>query len=283
MLNVSTGSLGVWVFFNSVILCVPLLWAPVEAEGSFKPPLVTFSLWVWGVSCNPAFEAARGALELVSRLGSPTYVGLGTGSTVGFFMELARGYSSSWYVVASSVDTIIRASRLGFKVIHPAGAPLEVYFDGADEVDSGGNMVKGGGGALLGEKVLAFNSRVNVFMVSEDKLVDRLGSRVPVPVEVVRDYLGLVVGALEDLGFRVTVREGSGKRGPVVSDWGGVIVDVHTGAIDDPELLEARLKRIPGVIETGLFLGYADYVVVGFRSCGYKVLEFERRRGRHRG
>lgn len=235
------------------------------------------------MSCDPAFEAARGALELLPTLGPLRLVGFGTGSTVGFFMDLARGYSSSWLVVASSIDTAIRASMLGFTVLNPPRGPLDVYVDGVDEFDSRGNMVKGGGGALLGEKILAFNSSVNVFVASEDKLVEVLGSRRPIPVEVVREYTPMVVGALENLGFRVSLRVGSGKRGPVVSDWGGVIVDVYNDGFRDPEVLEATLKSIPGVVETGLFIGYADYIVVGLRECGYKVLRFERKRGRRRG
>ncbi len=219
-------------------------------------------------------------MELLSTLGSPRVVGFGTGSTVAFFMDLARGYSGLWFVVASSIDTAIRASRLGFNVVYPPRIPLDVYVDGVDEVDSSGNMVKGGGGALLGEKILAFNSRVNIFIASEDKLVDVLGSRRPIPLEVVRDYAPLVLGALESMGFKVSFREGSGKRGPVVSDWGGVIVDVYVNGVRDPEALEATLRSIPGVVETGLFIGYADYVVVGLRGCGYRVLKFERRRGR---
>ena len=233
--------------------------------------------------CDPAFEAARGAFEIVSRLTPLNHVGFGTGSTVGLFMDLVKDYANSWFVVASSLDTVLRASKLGFRVIRAPSVMLDAYFDGADEVDGRGNMVKGGGGALLGEKILAFNSRVNVFMVSEDKLVEKLGSTRPVPVEVVRDYLELVLRSLEALGFKVVVREGSGKRGPVISDWGGVIVDVYTGGIDDPELLDSMLRSIPGVIETGIFVGYANYVVVGLRSCGYKVLVFERRRGGYRG
>ncbi|MFZ8788483.1 MAG: ribose 5-phosphate isomerase A [Acidilobaceae archaeon] len=232
------------------------------------------------MSCDPAFEAARGALELLSTLKPPRLIGFGTGHTVGFFMDLARGYSGSWLVVASSIDTAVRASRLGFNVLYPPRGPLDVYVDGIDEVDPSGNMVKGGGGALLGEKILAFNSGVNIFIASEDKLVDVLGSRRPIPVEVVRDYAPLILGALESLGFKVSPREGSGKRGPVVSDWGGVIVDVHVNGVRDPEALETTLRSIPGVVETGLFIGYADYIVVGFRKCGYKVLRFERRRSR---
>ena len=219
-------------------------------------------------------------MELLSTLRPLRLVGFGTGSTVGFFMDLARGYSSSWLVVASSIDTAIRASSLGFSVLHPPMGVLDVYVDGVDEVDYSGNIVKGGGGALLGEKILAFNSRVNVFIASEDKLVDVIGSRRPIPVEVVREYAQLILGALESLGFKARPREGSGKRGPVISDWGGVIVDVYVGGVRDAEALEASLKGVPGVVETGLFVGYADYVVIGLRECGYKVLRFERRKGR---
>ncbi len=186
--------------------------------------------------------------------------------------------------VASSLDTELKLASRGLRVVSPrAVGPIDVYIDGADEVDSSGNLLKGRGGALLGEKNLAYASRINIFIVGEDKLVDRLGSRKPLPVEVVRDYLSITLRAIRSRWGDARARSGSGKDGPVVSDWGGVIVDIPTGPLEDPWEAEAWLKSIPGVVETGLFLGYADYVVVGLESCGWKVARFERRQGLHVG
>ncbi|GBF08788.1 ribose-5-phosphate isomerase A, partial [Aeropyrum pernix] len=135
-----------------------------------------------------------------------------------------------------------------------------------------GYMVKGGGGALLGEKILASRSKLNIFIVGEDKLVGRLGEKTPVPVEVEPGFVSMALASLEELGLNPRVRTSPGKRGPVVSDWGGVIVDLLTGPLEDPRGLESMLRNVPGVRETGLFLGLADYIVVGLSSCGYRVL-----------
>uniref|UniRef100_UPI00156BC981 ribose-5-phosphate isomerase A n=1 Tax=Aeropyrum camini TaxID=229980 RepID=UPI00156BC981 len=157
---------------------------------------------------------------------------------------------------------------------------VDAYVDGADEVEPGsGYMVKGGGGALLGEKILASRSRLNIFIVGDDKLVGRLGERMPIPVEVEPGFAAMALAGLEELGLKPRLRTSQGKRGPVVSDWGGVLVDLHTGPIEDPRDLESTLRMVPGVRETGLFLGLADYIVVGLSGCGYKVLGPYRRGG----
>ena len=229
--------------------------------------------------CDPRVEAARGALELLKGV-SAGLVGLGTGSTVREFISIASGWLSRASVVPSSVDTALELESRGLRPLDPrAVGGIDVYVDGADEVDPLGRMVKGGGGALLGEKVMAYSSGFNVFIVGEDKLVEALGSRTPVPVEVSGGFAGLVVSALRSLGFKAEYRVSPGKRGPLVSDWGGVIVDVYTGPMDDPERVDEALRRIPGVVETGIFIGLADAVVVGYRECGWEVLRFERRRG----
>ncbi|MEM1873519.1 MAG: ribose 5-phosphate isomerase A [Acidilobaceae archaeon] len=235
------------------------------------------------MSCDPLIEAARGALDLVrGLLRENTILGAGTGRTVVAFLNmLSRESPKSIYVVPSSLDTALLASRLGFRVLDPRTVEsLDVYVDGADEVDERGFMLKGGGGAMLGEKIMAYSSSLNVFAVSEDKLVERIGSRRPIPVEVEPGYLAMVLKTLESMGLRGTLRESVGKKGPLASDWGGVIVDVETEPLSDPESLERVLKSVPGVLETGIFAGYADYVVVGFSRCGYRVLRFERTKRR---
>jgi len=227
------------------------------------------------VACDAKLEAARGALELVESL-KPRILGVGTGSTVARFIGLLDAGRFEG-VAASSVVSGLELAARGFRVLSPyTVASVDVYVDGADEVDPGGNMVKGRGAALLGEKVLASASRVNIFIVGEDKLVDVLGSRRPVPVEVVRDALSSVLARLRGRWPGAAPRVGAGKDGPVVSDWGGVIVDVPTGPLEDPWEAERFMRSIPGVVETGLFLGVADYVVVGRKSCGWEVLRFER-------
>lgn len=196
------------------------------------------------------------------------------------FIDLAleSGLFAGRDLVASSIDTMARLRSLGLRLLDPSSVEsIDVYVDGADEVDGRGWAVKGRGGALLGEKVIAFSSRVNIFIVSEEKLVERLGSTTPVPIEVLPFSLSMVLRSLHRRGFRAEPRRSGGKAGPVVSDWGGVIVDVYTGPMDDPESVERELSSIPGVVETGLFIGYADYVIVGRRDCTWEALSFGRK------
>ncbi|MEB3806110.1 MAG: ribose 5-phosphate isomerase A [Desulfurococcales archaeon] len=205
-------------------------------------------------------------------------IGIGTGSTVAQLIEALPSTGINPSVIASSsLASALMLAERGYVPVHPSVAPvLDVYIDGADEVDPKGNLVKGRGAALLGEKILASRSRLNIFIVTREKLVSRLGSRRPIPVEVVKDALTPVVEAIRRRFPDTAPRTGGGKDGPVISDWGGVIVDVHTGPLRDPLEVEGFLCSIPGVVETGLFIGYTDYVVVGRDDCGWEVLRFER-------
>ena len=229
--------------------------------------------------CDTRVPAARGAVELLSRLGLwRGLVGVGTGSTVAAFLrEAGERLGEAEGLVASSMSTALGLASRGLRVLSPAVVgSLDVYVDGADEVDGEGRLLKGRGAALLGEKILAYASRVNVFIVGEEKLVDALGSRRPLPVEVVPDALASTLERIRSRWPGASPREAGGKDGPVVSDWGGVIVDVPTGPMRDPVEVDSWLRRLPGVVETGLFIGLADYVVVGMRDCSWRVLSFER-------
>lgn len=217
-------------------------------------------------------NAARAALREIEGC---RVVGVGTGTTVEKLIELlpqVEGYAAKFYV-ASSIDTALKLARMGLRVLDPSFAPeVEVYVDGADEVDPMLNMIKGGGAAMTMEKILTFYAERRVFIVDYTKLVKRLGERHPVPIEVLPQALGPVLRKLSARGFRAEPRSAArGKAGPVVADTGGVIVDVYTGPIEDPERLDREL-RIPGVVETGLFVGLADRVYVG-RPDGVETLE----------
>ncbi len=235
-----------------------------------------------GLECTPKDAAAIGALEVIERLGFRSgVIGVGTGSTVARFIERGVGLLGDSTLVASSLATALELSSRGLNPIDPRAVrrPLDLYIDGADEVDPEGRMIKGRGAALLGEKILAHASRLNIFIVDESKLVSRLGERKPLPVEVVPDSLGIVLASLERMGLPAEPRTGGGKDGPVVSDWGGIIVDIRLSQPFDPEELERELLMIPGVVETGLFIGLADFVVVGLEGCRWRVMRFNRRRG----
>jgi ribose 5-phosphate isomerase A len=220
---------------------------------------------VGGVDVELAkLNAARAALR---ELEGYAVVGVGTGSTVEKLLELfpqLEGFREKLYV-ASSIDTALKLARMGLRVLDPSFAPaIEVYVDGADEVDPNLNMIKGGGAAMTMEKILTYHAERRVFIVDHTKLVAKLGERHPIPLEVLPQALSLVLRKLAAKGFKAKPRyPDRGKMGPVVADTGGVIVDVYTGPIEDPEALDREL-RMPGVVETGLFIGMVDKVYVGW-------------------
>jgi len=134
-------------------------------------------------------------------------------------------------------------------------------------------LIKGMGGALMREKIVASAAKKLVIVVDETKLVEKLGMNHPVPVEVLPFALSVVMAKVRKLGGKPVLREGKDKVGPVVTDNGNFILDVEFGVIDDPGDLDVRLKLIPGVLETGLFVGVADVVYVGGRSGVQRLLK----------
>lgn len=220
-------------------------------------------------------SAAKRALELLREY---EVVGVGSGSTVEKWIELASKDSTfkDKLYVASSLDTTLKLKIRGFKVLDLNSIrEVEAYVDGADEVDERLNMIKGGGGAMLREKVLAELSQFNVIIVDSRKLVKRLGTRAPVPLEVVPASLSIVEKRLRKAGLEWKVRTlGRGKLGPVISDNGNVILDVYfKNGISNPELTYKELKLITGVAEVGLFIDLADVVIVGLER---KVRELKK-------
>jgi ribose 5-phosphate isomerase A len=140
---------------------------------------------------------------------------------------------------------------------------LSVTIDGADQVDTQLNLIKGMGGALMREKIVASAAKQLVIVVDETKLVERLGMKHPVPVEILPFALSFVMATVREFRGKPVLREGKHKVGPVVTDNGNFILDVDFGVIDDPGELDAKLKLVPGVLETGLFPGMADVAYVG--------------------
>ncbi len=205
-------------------------------------------------------QAAAGrALELV-RPGM--LVGLGTGSTAGYFIEglgarVRNGLRIS--AVATSLASHQAALALGIPVVERTDRVPDLTVDGADEVDPERNCIKGRGGALLREKIVAHASRRFVVIADDRKVVPRLG-RGPVPVEVVPFLWEETSRWIERLGGGVALR-GDPER-PYRTDNGNLILDVSFGPIEDPAELDRRLHAIPGVVEDGLFVGMARAVIV---------------------
>ncbi len=178
-------------------------------------------------------------------------LGVGTGSTVNCFIDaLAASGIAVAGAVSSSEASTTRLVAAGIRVLQPAEAAavgeMPVYIDGADEIDHCGRMIKGGGGALTREKIVADLAGRFVCIADGSKLVDRLG-RFPLPVEVLPMAAGPVARRLAALGGEPRERAG------FVTDNGGLILDVHGLVIDDPEGLEREVERWPGVVCCGLF------------------------------
>jgi ribose 5-phosphate isomerase A len=207
--------------------------------------------------------AAEAAVELVQE---GMVVGLGTGSTAAFAIEaLARRHRQGLRFVGipSSDRTAAQATAAGIPLTSFAEhRQIDLTIDGADEVERGTlNLIKGLGGALLHEKIVAAASRRLAIVVDGAKLVDRLGTQAPLPVEVVSFGLEATRAALEGLGASAQLRVSAAGE-PFITDSGNRILDCSFGPIADPARLEARIRRVVGVVESGLFIGRADPVFV---------------------
>jgi ribose 5-phosphate isomerase A len=193
-------------------------------------------------------------------------IGLGTGSTAAFLVRaLAQRLHDGLSIVGAvptSQETAHLAASLGIPLVSLEDYPvLDLAIDGADEIDPHLNLIKGAGGALLREKVVATAARRFVVISDSSKLVPRLGTRFPVPVEVVPFALSLVRRHLEALGAQVTPR--MHEQQLFITDNQNYILDCHfPEGISDPALLQTRVRAIIGVVDHGLFLGLAQQAFV---------------------
>lgn len=209
----------------------------------------------------------RAALEAVKHVKNGHIIGLGSGSTAAYAIELmgerARKEKIRILGVPTSHQAFAQAIRCGVPVTtldeHPR---LDLAIDGTDQVDGELNLIKGRGGALTREKIVAASSKQFLVVADETKLVKKLGTNQPVPIEILPFALSPVTLKMQELGGKPVVREGNGKVGPLVTDNGNFIADVDFGPIDTPKELESQLRAIPGVVETGLFVNIADVVYV---------------------
>jgi ribose 5-phosphate isomerase A len=196
-------------------------------------------------------------------------IGVGTGSTVNFFIEsLARMKYGVAGAVSSSEQSGQRLRERGIRVLDANDVEsLAVYIDGADEIDHQGCMIKGGGGALTREKIVADLAERFICIADESKLVQTLG-RYPLPVEVIPMARSLVVRRLRALGGEPVLREG------FVTDNGCVILDVHGLAIADPAATERDLSQWPGVVTVGVFARNRASVCLLGTPSGVRTLSF---------
>jgi len=193
-------------------------------------------------------------------------VGLGTGSTAAYFIQhLGKRCKEGLHiqVVSSSKQSEVLAKEHGIPLANISDLKeLDIVVDGADEIDPQKNMIKGGGGALLREKILASMAKEMVVIVDENKVVKHLGA-FPLPVEIIPFAYPATIHHLENLGYKGEIR--SSENDFFVTDNGNYIWDVHFSTpIESPINMDLELKKIPGVVETGLFHGLAGRVIVGY-------------------
>jgi ribose 5-phosphate isomerase A len=203
------------------------------------------------------------------RVQSGSIVGLGTGSTTAYTIQflgdrLKSGEIKDIIGVPTSFQAEVLAKQYGIPLTTlDAIDRIDIAIDGADEVDPQKNLIKGGGAAHTREKIVDYLADQFIVVVDSSKIVDRLGSSFPVPVEVIPMAITPVMRAIKKLGGKPELRMGVKKAGPVITDQGNMVIDVKFDNIDDPAGLEKTLNNIPGVLENGIFVGVTDLVLVG--------------------
>lgn len=216
-------------------------------------------------------SAGERALEFVEE---GMLVGLGTGSTASYFIEalgkkIQEGFSIK--AIATSEKSVSLAKQWNIPLLnYQEVSYLDLTVDGADEIDPNLNMIKGGGGALLREKITAVMSKRYVIIVDSTKCVETLGS-FPLPLEIIPYGYKNTIKRLNDLGYNGTLRQNEAKT--FVTDGGHYIYDLHNiETISNPSSLHFELKGVVGVVETGLFFNLADKAIVGYENGQSKIL-----------
>jgi ribose 5-phosphate isomerase A len=213
-------------------------------------------------------EKLLAAQAAVKRVKPGMRIALGTGSTAAYAVRLiAEAFpgGNGITAVASSALTERLATELGLPIEPPRRREaFDLMLDGADEVTPTLALTKGGGGALLREKILARLSREVLILTDHTKLVSHLGSRCAIPIEIVPYARTILLGELEARRIGAVLRTGPDGTTPMISDNGNEILDLRPpGPVDDPAGLDAELRGLIGVIETGIFVGLASRVYVG--------------------
>ena len=193
-------------------------------------------------------------------------VGLGTGSTVEYTLRklgklVREGLKIKGIPTSIHTQRIAKEEKIPLTTLDE-NPEIDLTIEGADEVDSNLNLIKGGGGALLREKIIAFNSKKVIIVIDDSKVVKALGIDFPLPVEVTKFGWTSTKRTLEQLECEVELRKIMGEE-PYITDNSNYILDCEFERITDPEQLAINLSNIPGVVEHGLFIGLVDEVIVG--------------------
>lgn len=213
----------------------------------------------------------QAALAALDEIRDGMIVGLGSGSTAAIFIRELGKAGLKVAGIPTSEESRRLAEEAGVRLTTLRNQPhIDVTVDGADEVSPELDLIKGLGGALVREKIVGHASRRVVIIVDESKLVEKLGTKTAIPVEVIPLAVPPVLLQLNELGGEARIREKNGC--PVISDNGNTILDWNHGAIDSPAALEKQLKSITGIVDSGIFAGLADCVIVagvdGIRKMG---------------
>lgn len=222
-------------------------------------------------------EKRNAALAAVKHVKNNFVVGLGSGSTAAYAIEALgeriKREKIQLLAVPTSYQAFLLAVNYGITITTlEEHNTIDLTIDGADQIDPKLNLIKGMGAALAREKIVASASKQNITIADKNKKVKALGeNNHPVPVEVLPFAISSVKRKIEKIGGTPVLREGKGKLGPVITDNGNAVVDAVFGVIDNAERLEKQLKMIPGVVETGLFIGLANIAYVGSNSSVEKI------------
>lgn len=219
----------------------------------------------------------RAARKIVDHIESGMVIGIGSGSTaaegirvigekvISGELENIKAVPTSYQAIQEAVKAQIPLTTLDENPV------LDFGFDGADQLDVELNAIKGGGGALLREKIVASCCKEYVLIADQTKVSDVLGRNQPIYLEIHPMAVVPVSRKLRNMGAKPTIRQAVGKLGPVVTDNGNNLIDADFGPIHNPGYLNARLHSVQGIMETGLFIGYAKIAYVGTKT-GVKTM-----------
>ena len=208
------------------------------------------------------------AEKAVERIEDGMVIGLGTGSTVEYAIK-KLGEMVKEGLKIEGIPTSLKTKRIAkdhgiYLIDIEENTEIDLTIDGADEVDSFLNLIKGGGGALTREKIIAYHSKKEIIVVDETKIVKKLGVGVPLPVEVTKYGWKATKKTLEEIGCTSVLRTIMDEV--YITDNSNYILDCEFGKINEPDILEKEINSIPGVIENGLFVGLVDEVIVGSKQ-----------------
>ncbi len=209
-------------------------------------------------------NAAKASLDYIKE---GMLVGLGSGSTSEYMVQFLgekvhQGLNIVGVPSSEKIGSLANSLHIPLTTLAEAKV-LDIYVDGADEIDTQFNMIKGGGGALLREKILAYNSKKRVIIIDSTKQVEQLG-KFKLPIEVIPFAKESIMHQLEQMNLNPVLRKFESES--YTTDEGNHIIDVDIRGLDNYSALNESLLSIPGVVETGLFLGYMDLLIVGIKN-----------------